>query len=294
MKKMRWIALLLTTVLLLGLLTGCGSAAKMDNEGNAMAPTGDGIYENGSGKEDITVETGRKLIRTVTIRAETADQDALLADLDQKVAQLGGYVQNKNVSNYQSTSRNASLVLRIPADKLDDFVDHVQGETNILSVNESAEDVTMSYVDIQARVSALETEEARLLELIEKAENLSALLQLESKLTEVRTQLEKYKSQLKVYDNLVDYATVNLTITEVREYTVVEEEEPSTWQRIGTGFRNSLQGVWTILQEVFVFLVVALPYMVMLAIVPGIVLTTIYLVKRAGKKRRKHQDNIPE
>ena len=288
MKKMRIAALLLTVILLLSLITGCSSGAVGDVDAGAPAPgaTGSGIYENGTDKETVTTASDRKLIRKVTIRAETADQDALLAELEVKLADLGGYVQNKTVNNNQSSNRNASLVLRIPANQLDAFVDHVEGETNILSINENAEDITLNYVAIQSRITALETEEARLLELVEKAESLSALLQLESKLTEVRSELENYKSQLKVYDNLVDYATLTLNITEVKEFTVVEEEEPSTWQRISTGFVDSVKGAWSIVREVFIFFIVALPYLVLLAIVPAIVVVTILVVSKIRKKRR--------
>lgn len=288
MKKMKYLVLVLTAMLLLCVMVGCSAGYEGGDYADVPASgvAGNGIYENGSDSELPALESDRKLIRTVTIRAETADQDTLLADLDAKVAELGGYVQNKSVNNNKSSSRTATLVLRIPANKLDSFVDHVEVETNILSVNENAEDVTLKYISITSRITALETEEARLLELIEKAENLSALLQLESKLTEVRTKLEEYKSQLKVYDNLVDYATVNLTITEVKEYTVVEEEEPSTWERISTGFVSSVKGAWSIVREIFVFFIVALPYLVLLAIVPTIVLVAVLVIIKIVKKRR--------
>ena len=294
MKKMRFIVLVMTVILLLSLLTGCGSSYDKVENGAAMAPTGSGIYENGTDKENTTVETGRKLIRTVTIRSETDDQDALLSELEARVAALGGYVQSKNVNNSQTGRRTATLVLRIPAEQLDAFVDHVEGATNILSVNENAEDITLNYIATESRVKALETEEARLLELLAQANNLDEILRLESRLTEVRTELERHRSQLKLYDNLVDYATVNLTITEVKEYTVVEEEEPTAWQRIGSGFVNSLKGVWTIIREVFIFFIVALPYLALVAVIPVSVVVIVRLCLRAKRKRRARQAEMSE
>lgn len=294
MKKMRFIVLVMTVILLLSLLTGCGSSYDKVENGAAMAPTGSGIYENGTDKENTTVESGRKLIRTVTIRSETDDQDALLSELEARVAALGGYVQSKNVNNSQTGRRTATLVLRIPAEQLDAFVDHVEGATNILSVNENAEDITLNYIATESRVKALETEEARLLELLAQANNLDEILRLESRLTEVRTELERHRSQLKLYDNLVDYATVNLTITEVKEYTVVEEEEPTAWQRIGSGFVNSLKGVWTIIREVFIFFIVALPYLALVAVIPVSVVVIVRLCLRAKRKRRARQAEMSE
>lgn len=281
MKKYRILALLLAAVLL---LTGCSAAPSDERyENQSGAVEGDGIYENGAETEDsVGIEESRKLIRTVDIEAETSDLDAILADLDAQLAALGGYVQNKSVQNGRGSSyRYATLTLRIPADKLDSFVGHVENATNILSANEKAEDVTLKYSATESRIKTLETEEARLLELLAQAQNLNDLLILESKLADVREELEVVKSQLKLYDSLIDYGTVHLTITEVKEFTVVEEEEPTAWERISSGFVKSLQGVWKILTELFIFLIVALPYLVIPA---GILILVLVLRRRKQKK----------
>lgn len=285
MKAMRLLALFLVVLLL---FTGCGKA-----DDNAYAPNlkesvavGDGIYE--SGKENGTsaeVETNRKLIRTITMEAETSDLNVILADLDAKLAELGGYVQNKSVQNGKNGARSyATLTLRIPAKNLDQFVDHVEGATNILSSTEKAEDVTLSYSATVSRITALETEEARLLELLAEAGNLNEILTLESKLADVREELETVKSQLKLYDSLIDYGTLKLTVTEVQEFTVVEDEpEPTAWERIGNGFVKSLKGVWNILTEIFIFLIVALPYLVLVGVIAFVI---IFITRRRRKKKQ--------
>lgn len=282
MKRFRVLAMLLVVVML---FAGC--AKEMSSQDNRLpeAAAGNGVYEESAEKtESVGIEENRKLIRTVTIQAETADLDVILSDLDAQLATLGGYVQNKAVQNGRnSSSRYATLTLRIPADKLDQFVGHVEDSTNILSSNEKAEDVTLKYAATESRIKALETQEARLLELLAEAKNLNDLLTLENKLASVRQELETVKSQLKLYDSLVDYGTVNLTITEVREYTVVEEEEPTAWQRIGEGFVGSLKGVWNILTEIFIFLVVALPYLA----IPAIILIVVLVVHKKRSHYRK-------
>lgn len=296
MKKNRIVSVLLVLVFILTFLAGC-SASPSKNEimGDAQVPpTGDGIYEDSKPAESVPVEQGRKLIRKVSIQSETDDQDALLSDLEAQVTALGGYIQNKTVNNSQYGWRSANLVLRIPADKLDAFVNHVEGATNILSVNETAEDITLNYIATQSRLSALETEQSRLLELLSQARNLDEILRLESRLTDVRTELEKHRSQLNVYNNLVDYATVNLSITEVKEYTQVEEEEPSVWQRIGTGFVKSLKGVWTIIQELFVFFIIALPYLLLVAVVVVLVILITRKRKISRSKRNTTQEKENE
>lgn len=280
MKKIRLLALLLCLALL---FTGCAAASAPRGEAmnNAAAnpEAGNGVYSEGEQTENVTgIEENRKLIRTINMEAETADLDKILADLDAQLATLGGFVQNKTVQNGRgNSSRYATLTLRIPADKVDLFVDHVEGATNILSSNETAEDVTLKYAATESRIKALETKEARLLELMTQAKDLQDLLTLENQLATVRQELETVKSQLKLYDSLIDYGTIKLTISEVKEYTVVEqEEEPSAWQRIGKGFVSSVKGVWHILTEIFIFLVVALPYLA----IPGVILAIVLVVNR--------------
>lgn len=99
---------------------------------------------------------------------------------------------------------------------------------------------------------------------------------MEAKLATVRQELETVKSQLKLYDSLIDYGTINLTINEVKEYTPVEVEEPTAWERISTGFVNSVKGVWNILTELFIFLIVALPYLV----IPGGIVIAIVVIRK--------------
>ena len=293
MKRTRILPLLLAILMILALFAGCSAPMDYENKDEAPVPeVGEGIYDSNSGTQNAEI-IGRKLIRTINIEAETKDLDALLTDLDAQLATLGGYVQSKQVrgSATSGNRRYASLVLRIPADKLDQFVNHVSGTTNILSNSETTEDVTLKFIATESRIAALEAEEARVMELIGKAENLNELLTLESKLSSIRQELEEVKSQLKLYENLIDYGTVYLSISEEKEYTVVEEEEPTVWQRISTGFVKSLKGVGTIITELFIFFVVASPYLAIPAAIVVIVVVCLHISKKKAQKKQQEQQN---
>ena len=292
MKRTRMLPLLLALLMILALFAGCNAPSDYDNMAEPPeAGSGEGIYDSNSGTESAEI-IGRKLIRTITIEAETKDLDALLTDLDAQLATLGGYVQSKQVRGSATSSRrSASMTLRIPADKLDQFVNHVSGATNILSNSETTEDVTLKFIATESRIAALEAEEARVMELIGKAENLNELLTLESKLSSIRQELEEVKSQLKLYENLIDYGTVYLNISEEKEYTVVEEEEPTVWERISTGFVKSLKGVGNIITELFVFFVVASPYLAIPAAIVVIVVVCLNVSKKKAQKKQQEQQN---
>ena len=297
MKKMT--AFLVTLCMLAALLAGCGGASKstqaFDAAAAAPAEAANGAYydmesaksEDGglTGDTDSTVlPVGRKGIITVNMSAETEDLDALMEALNGKISGLGGYVEDQdsyNGSMYSSRRyRSASLTVRVPAERVDEFTAEMSGIANVVSTNLSREDITLSYVATESRVKALQTEEARLLELMEQAETMADLLEIESRLTDVRYELENRASQLRLYDNQVDYATIYLSIDEVQEYTPVEE--PTVWERISGGFVSSIKGVGNGLLDLLVWVLAKSPYLVILG---GVTVGVVVLIKK--RKARK-------
>lgn len=300
MKIRTILAAMLAALLLFGILTGCGSdsSASSGFGGVANDAIAEGDFLYGSGYETPAqgvsdTVTDQKLVKTVSMTAETEDLDALLNSLDEKIASLGGYMESRNVyngSSYSTRSRYADMTIRIPAEVLNEFVEQMEGMSNIISSNQAIDDVTLTYVATESRMNALQAEEARLLELMEQAETMSDLLEVEARLTDVRYELESVTSQMRVLENQVSYATVELSVSEVREYTVVEEQSPL--QRMSEGFVASLKGLWNGIVELAVFVVAKLPYLVVAAVIITLV---VLLLKRRRKKPQppKAPENTP-
>lgn len=313
--KKQILAIMMCLVLVLSLV-GCGAAASDSMVSNGYAPESamggeydyfadsdvkfnaieeDGsLTDNSASKEEPSLPADRKLIQKVNMSVETENLDIVLGHIDNRVQELNGYIEASNIRNGSAYSgsryRRAELTIRIPAENLTQFVDHMGEVSNVVSSNKTVDDVTLNYVSIESRMNALKTEETRLLELLAKAETMDDLLTVESRLTDVRTELEQVTSALRVMDNQVNYATVDLYIDEVTEYTPVEEPE-TVWQRISEGFVKSLKGVGNFFEELFVFLIVGSPYFVLVAIllaVPAIVIVVIIkLVRRKIRKSKK-------
>lgn len=301
MNVKKLLALLLALVMVAVSLAACGAAYE-----NTAAD--DGYYDYEMPMEEAVVEEdmsfdeaglssttdntpalpeNQKIITTMNLDAQTEDMDPLLEKINAKITQLGGYLESQEIYNgstYDSYSyRYAYLTIRIPADQLNDFVALVKEQSNVVSQNISTENVTLSYVAIESRIKALETEQTRLLELLAKAENMEDLLMIESRLTEVRGDLEQYTSQLRVMDNRINYSTIHLDLEEVKEYTPVEEEPKTVWERIGSGLSKNLKSLGNGLVNFFVWIVVSLPFLLPLA---AIVVVTILLIRRNSKKKK--------
>ena len=297
MKKLT--ALLLTILMLVSFLSACGAnsiaqsapAMKGDYMVEEIAPEGPAAMDSaansltGSGSSiTASVPENRKWIITVHMDAETEDLDTLLPGLDEKITALNGYIESQEIYNgstYASRRhRNASLTVRIPAESVDHFTESVAGIANVVSNSLSREDITLNYVATESKITALKTEEARLLELLAQAENMSDLLEIEARLSDVRYELERYSSQLRLYDNQVDYATIYLYISEVQEYTPVAEK--TVWERIRDGFASNLKDLKEDSVDLIVWVLAGTPYLVIWALV---ITAAILIVRKLPKIR---------
>ena len=239
-----------------------------------MADAAEAGFSELSGKPDVgestQIASSRKLIRNVSMEVETQEFDDLVAFLESSATAVGGYVENSysyNGSSYngRGSRRSANFTLRIPADKLDQFLNDVSGRSNVISRNQNVQDVTLTYVDMESHKNALRTEEQSLINMLAKAETVEDLITIENRLADVRYQIESMESQLRTYDNLVDYATLTINVSEVEELTPVVEQ--TAWEKMSSGFIASLHNIGRGLQNFGIGIVMNLPYILVWAVI---------------------------
>ncbi len=311
---------ILTVCLILGILAvfaGCGSSAKDSAASNTTAASqseaaADAVAEDAYGYETETgtatdtdeagniVEEGdsvqetsseRKLIKTVNMSAETTEFDKFTAGVKSEVEQIGGYVENSEMSSTANeySDRWASFTLRIPSDKLDEFVRQVGEDANVTYSSESTEDVTLSYVDMESHLKALRTEQETLLSMLEKVESLEDILKIQSQLTEVRYQIESYESQLRTYDNLVDYSTVYLNVSEVTRET--SAAGTTFGERVKTRFNDNVYRIGQGFRNFAIVFLGAIPIFIMLAVIIAVVLLVLRKVRKTRKIRKEKKES---
>ena len=245
--------------------------------------------DEGSGGNSESL--GRKLIRTVELEMETKEFERMMSELEAQVQDLGGYIENletyngSNYSGYRS-SRWANLTIRIPKEALNGFLQNMSEIGNVVRRSDSVEDVTLSYVDMESRRDTLRAEQARLLELLEKADTVEDMIALEERLSNVRYYLESMESKLRTIDNQVDYSTVYLNLSEVKELTPVEEK--TDLQRITEGFADSLKDIGNGIKEGLIWFVIHIPYLVIWA---AVIAALVLVLKRCRRKRRGKRDD---
>lgn len=314
MKRSALIALLLSVMLL---VSGCAATSPSKNatsyDGEALyaaeapgasydaAPQAAAAYSSGrsadtSAVADTTSETKpadastRKIVYRANMSLTADDPAAALDTIMEKAQALGGYVGSSHVTNDDYGAAYASATLKVPAPALPDLVSAAEESATVDSYNLNSDDISLSYYDIQARLKSAKAEEEQLLEILSRCENVEDLLAVREHIARVRSDIESYQGQINLWDNLVDYATLELSIRRT-ERTVVEGEKSlikiwkgsDVWNKISRGFQNSWRFVVNAIGALGIFLAYAIIPCAILFCCIGI---PIIISSRRKKKKR--------
>ena len=260
-------------------------------EYGGFAVTGGTQLESGSGA--APEGSPEKLIYSASATVETTEFDGTIEKLSALVEQYGGFVESSSVngSNYYTQSRGysstrcASYVIRVPSDKFSALMGSLSTLGNVPYSHTYTENITAQYYDTDARLTAYQAQEARLLEMMEAAKTVEDLIAIEEKLTELRYQIESLQSTLKNWDRQVAYSTLDLEVQEVVEYT--PESRMSYGQELALALSSGLKRTGEFFKDLLLAIVGALPALVILAVVLAI-LIPVWKKRRKARKARKN------
>jgi len=290
-KTWKNLSCLLFLLVVLFSLTACGSSMQNSN----FAYTGDvssdaasversnDAAENRAGGEEMA-STDQKLVYTANVTIETSGYADSVAALRQLIQDFGAGIENESESTSSSGSEKihySYFTVRVDPERLNDFLDRLPDIGSVTARSLSSENITQVYNDNEVQIAALEKEEQRLLEMMDKAETVEEMIAVESRLTEVETQLNQYKTQKSYYDNEVRHATVYIDLEEVQSYQDVGNSS-GFWGMVKKTFRNSIHALGTFFVWLFTGILWLLPFAALACIV--------WLIVRAIRKKKKQKN----
>lgn len=178
-----------------------------------------------------------KMIYTANLELETTAFDATVSGLSTLVQELGGWLQDSSLYNYNNY-REASYTFRVPAEHFNDFCQRAGELCTLRNIQRSGEDVSERYYDSESRLATQRTKLARLQELLAQAEKMEDIITLESAISETELAIEQLTGTLRHYDSLVGYSTVYISLSEVYKITPVEEPAIGFWAKLGAAFQS--------------------------------------------------------
>lgn len=241
-----------------------------------------------------------KIIYTANVDLETLEFEETISALYKLIEANGAFIETSSVSgtNYNakyyygySTYRTAYFTIRVPKENFSGLTGALSSIGNVTQSRTSADNITASFLDTESRLKAYRTEESNLLEMMEKADTVEDMITIQDRLSWIRYEIESLTSQLKNWQNRVDYSTLNLNITEVKEYTEEPVEEKTFGEEIRDGFNSSVKWLKQALRDIVVFIVSSLPVLVLpiIILIPAAIILIIVLLSVKSRKKKKAQ-----
>jgi hypothetical protein len=151
------------------------------------------------------------------------------------VASTQSHVGTKANRSYSS----GSVVLSVPEHNFTMLVDQVRHAGDATSVVTSATDVTGQYVDLQARINALEVSRTQYLKIMSRTNSIGGILSVQEQLNSIQSQIEQLQAQLNLLNSETTYATVTVALS-VAGHHVVTPSHPRTG--VDKAWHESLHG----------------------------------------------------
>lgn len=274
----RWAAAL--TAVGMAFLVGCTGSGSGDSGGSEDAAGGGSVAEPAvapGDPADADADADREVVTTASASVSVEDPAAAAQRVSELVESAGGRVDERTeqaASGEDGDGAAADLVVRVPADALTGVLADLEDLGDVASVSVSRSDVTATAVDLDARISALQTSAARLQALMDGAATTEALLAAEKALSERQEQLESLQSQRALLADQVELSTLSVHL---EPFGVAPAGGPDGFpDGLGTGWR----ALTSALGAAVVVLGVLLPWMAAAALVTAAVLALVRLVRR--------------
>lgn len=275
-------------------------AGGMSNEYKSSSDEYDSRYEtenNGSQVETDTSDKNiksEKLVYTADIEIETTEFDDSVKRIDEMSSWYDCIIQNKQYydssdlmygSDYWSNGyRTYSVVLRVPSESFTSFLDATGSIGHVTRSNSYVDNITQQYYSTQSYLESYENQLAVLQDMYKNARDISEMIQVESRITEVSAKILEYQNQMDVMDLDVDYSTINISLREVITYTdnPTAKDDGSFGRRIVKAAEGAWDGLVEFIEDSIIWVVESI---FGLAIVAIIVIVTVRKIKKIRKKK---------
>lgn len=202
---------------------------------------------------DRVVQTG-----SLTLTVAAGHLDATVAALGDRASGAGGEVA-KSQTDEAASGPSAEVMLKVPARSFTDVLSAVRNLGAATSVNTSAMDVTATYVDLTARLNALEATRAQFIQILAKAQSIGDILAVEAQITPVQAQIEQLQGQQQVLDDQTSFATLDVHVDVPPAHPVAVPPASGglsgAWAPARHAFATGIESIVSSLGGIAVFLV---------------------------------------
>lgn len=308
-KKLALVTLLALVVFVTGMiLTSCGAAsdyagedASYDYAESAPYPGDDSVMSSDEAGDGAVkrVDGGvgevatRYMIRNGSLDLSVKDTRETIREIRTMIEDTGGIISSSYIYEIREGQFGAYLTLRVPEQFFDQTMQQLETYGKATNVQTGVDDVTMQYVDLESRLNNQIAQEKRLIEILDMADTVEDVLEVEKELYRIRGEIESMTAQLTYLKDQVTYSTINLSLRE--ESIPTENISPGAFDDFGSKVMQALIGsinfVLSAVSVIVLAVVALLPVMIVLG---GLALIIVLLVRKASKRRKITAQEKPE
>jgi uncharacterized protein YneF (UPF0154 family) len=251
----------------------------------------DSLAGLGGASVDVTnvILAERKIIRSANLTIEVENFDTAFSSIENIILGIG-FIQETNINteryyvdNEIKLIKSGSIVIRVDKAKFDSVINKLRGIGDVFNYTTNGEDVTEQYFDVESRLRLLELEQQKLEAYVAKLDDLDEIFKAESRLTELRYQIESLTGKLNKLSSLVDLSTITVNMNEKRPGY---DPQPLTYgDKLLNSLKDSLLQVVEFLGDLLLFIVAAFP---VLAFIGLLILLGVWIYKRIIKKHKSN------
>jgi len=235
-----------------------------------------------------------KVIKTGYLSLETEHYDDLITSITQKVKAYGGFVEVSETytnqfsyfdsgTNKRINLKNGFMKILIPQELFYEGFSFFTESGEVISKRTNEADMTKYFYDMENKVKNLEIQEERLRELFDRAENITEIMQIESELERVRSQIDSYTMELQDISYRANMATITLEIREIQGKDTIRPVDDNLWQRAKESFTKSINSLIETFENLVVYTFAAIPVILILSV---IVVLVVLIIKKIRKNKQ--------
>lgn len=217
----------------------------------------------------------KKIIRDGRLGLRVTELEKTKTRIDTLVKANGAYYANESFNNSDWES-SFNLKIRIPSVNFEKFISGIEaGEGEVLYKVIDARDVTSQFIDLETRLENKRNYLIRYNDLLKKANSVKDILEIEEKIRVLEEEIDSTTGQLKYLSDLVNYSTLDLTLTKQKDFKYNPEKRAKFSER----FKQSISKGWFEFVDFVLFMIKIWPFWIIIAVM-------VYFWRKFRKARK--------
>jgi len=215
----------------------------------------------------------RKVIRNANLSLEVDDFYAAYGNLQAMITGIG-YISESNIhrdfytyENERKARVTGEITIRIDARRFDSILNDIKGLGEVIDDRIYSTDITDQYFDTEGRLKVLKIEYEYLEEYIRSLTKPEDIFKTRTQMTELQTEIERLTGTLNKWSDLVELSTIYIRMTEKYPEAMTKKQNNTYWNRVQSAFNSSIAGIIEALGDLFIFIIQAIPVLVVLAVI---------------------------